>query len=114
VPESKIEKPKPEAKEQWALPQSRSARDAPAPPSIGGNPFRPVGTLKATNTTPAPSTTAGSAASSTFEGDASWGTGARTKQMLDSKRTEGMIRRVLGERARKDTLRYDCFVLIPP
>jgi len=29
------------------------------------------------------------------------------KKVLDSKQTEGMIRRVLGERARNDTPRYD-------
>ena len=34
-------------------------------------------------------------------------------KVLDSEQIEGMVRRVLNERARKGTLRYlDCFVLI--
>ena len=74
---------------------------------MGRNPYRPVGTPKGNDGLPTPSTADGYSALWTAEGDASWGTGARTKKVLDSNQTEGMIRRVLGERARKDTPRYN-------
>ena len=113
APESKIEKPTPEERAGWALPQSGNAWDAAPPPSNGQNPYRPVGTHKGSDGLPAPSTDDRGGAPRTVRGDASWGTGTITKKVLDSKQTEGMIRRVLGERARTDTPRYiSCLVLI--
>ena len=41
---------------------------------------------------------AGDGASWAVEGDASWGSGARTEVVLDSRQTEGVVLCVLGER----------------
>jgi hypothetical protein len=101
-----VEKPRPEEKKKWALPQEPDAWDAPPPPSNGRNPYRPVGTPKGGSGSLTPPTTARDGSLWTVEGDTSWGTGVRTKKVLNSKQTEGMIRRVLGEGARKDTPRY--------
>ena len=110
--ESKIEKPTPEERKEWAIPQTGNAWGAP-PPTNRGNPYRPIRTRKESDGSPDPSAAARDGTLWTIEGDASWGTGTITKKMLDSEQTEGMIRRVLGERAPKDTPRYIYhFVLI--
>jgi len=100
APEPRIEKPRPEEK-KWALPKEGNAWDAVPPPRNGGNPYRPVGTLRGAEGSHNPSSSAGGGA-----GDTSWGTQGRTKKVLDPKHTESVVRRVLGERARKDTPRY--------
>jgi len=106
APEEKIEKPKPEEKKKWVIPQERDACDATPPPSNRANPYHPVRAPKGADGSLTLPTTAGYGALLTVEGDMDWGTGSRTKKMLDSKQTECMIRHVLGERPRKGTPRY--------
>jgi hypothetical protein len=108
APESKIEKPRPEERKQPALPHEGNAWDAPRPLGASGNPYRPVGTRKGDDRAHTPSSNTDSGASWTAKGDASWGTGTRTKKILDSEQTEGMARRVLGERVHKDVPRCEC------
>ncbi len=108
----KIEKQKPEEREEWAIPQTGNAWEV-APPSNRGNPYRTVGTPKGSDRLPAPSTATRGGSLWTVEGNASWGKGTMTKKVLDPKQTEGMIHCVPGEHTRKDASRYIyCPVLV--
>ena len=89
----------------------RSSQSRECPLSNRGNPYRAAAPPEQADGVLIPSTTAGDGASWAVEGDASWGTGART-DVLDSQQTEGVVLCVLGERACKDTPLYGSFPVL--